>query len=84
MSGRGTKSITLGTPVLQHGDAVLHLVACPLVHRFSVSSGGCRHGLTHSAVCPHVAGLPGLNNEVTTCHVNPSNRFGDVQQSIQL
>ena len=70
--------------MLQHGDAVLDLFARPLVHCDSGTSGGCRPGQKHSAVCPHVAGLAGLYNQVTPRHVKPSNRFGDVQQSMQL
>ncbi len=75
--------MTLDTPVLHHGEAVVNLFAHPLVHRASMTSEGRRPGLKHSTACPHVAGLAGLYNQVTSCHVNPSNRFGDLQQSMQ-
>ena len=77
MNDKYIQSVTLDTPVLQHGDAVLELFAHPLVHCDSGTSAGRRPEQKHSAACPHVAGLPGLYNQVTPCHVNSSNRFGD-------
>ncbi len=84
MKGRCMRSVTIDTPVLQPGDAVLDVFARPLVYCDSVTSGACRPEQKHSAACPHVAGLPGLYNQVTPCHVSISNRFRDSQQSNQL
>ena len=84
MNGRHMKNMTLDTPVLQHGDAAVDLFAHPLVCCVSGTSGGYRPGQKHSAACPHAAGEPGLYNQVTPCHVNPSNRFGGAHQSMLL
>ena len=78
------KSTTLDTPVLQHGDAVLDVFALPLVHCAPETSVEHRPGQKHSAVCPYVADLAGLYNQVTPCHVNSSSRLGDPHKSMQL
>jgi len=77
INGRCTKSITLDTPVLHHGDAVLELFASPLVHCAPKTSGERRPGQKRSAAGPHDAGLAGLYNQLSPCHVIPSNIFGD-------
>ena len=84
MNGRHTKSMTLDTPVLRPGDAVLDVFARPRVYCAPGISGGCRHGLKHSTACPHVADLAGLYNQAAPCHVNPMNKFGDPHQSMEL